>query len=264
MSHVRLLADRRPSNSLVICLPERANLELQANNAKQLWLAVQTINELLSTRMQDLNTDPAATSENLIGALTTSVRTNLHKIQESAKDNEFIQKIVTTTIKLLDATESSGKVEIWSEPDLKERFYRLKELCNRVALIDDRGGSLFKYAVSYVQSFFIVHQKVRPQPVLASASDEEKREAHENFIKQIDVGQLNTFSILDYTEYFVENGNLVMVLKLMQQLKGEPLRVARDWINDALLLVEIKQTSTLLNAYISSIYIGTKVNDAKK
>ena len=242
---------------------------MQANNAKQLWLAVQTINELLNTRVQDLNTDPSATSENLIGALTSNVRANLQKIKESATGNEFIQKVVNTTINLLNAeqsaraAESNSKVEIWSEPDLKERFYRLKELCNRVALIDDRGGSLFKYFISYVQSFFIVHTNVKPQAVLASASDEEKREAHENFIKQIDATQLNTFNILDYTEYFVENGNFLMALKLMQQLKGEPLRVARDWINDALLLVEIKQTSTLLNAYISSIYIGTNVNHKK-
>lgn len=43
----------------------------------------------------------------------------------------------------------------------------------------------------------------------------------------------------------------------MHQLKGEPSRLATDWINDATSLMEIKQACQLLTSYISSIYIGT-------
>lgn len=242
---------------------KRANLELQANNAKQLWLSLQTLNDLLSSRMQDLDLkDVDANKTNLVSALAQTVSLNLKKIKDSAPDNEFIQNIVDTAFKSLNASRGqnkAGTLEIWTEPDLKDRFYKLKEICDRVALIDDRGGSLFKYMISYIQSFFIIHHKVKPI-YAATASDEEKLEANEQFLKQIEVSKLNTFSILDYAEYFIENGDLVSALKLMQQLNGEPLRVSKDWINDALLLVEVKQAFKILNSYISSIYIGTRVN----
>lgn len=111
-----------------------------------------------------------------------------------------------------------------------------------MALIDDRGGSLFKYFISYLQSFVILHPKI-----------EEKSDA-----LRLD-SSLNTFKILDYAEYYLENGNLEYALRLIQQLKGEPKRLARDWIKDACLLLEIKQACNLLNAYISSVYIGTNL-----
>ena len=244
-------------------LKERANLELQANNARQIWLSLQSLNDLLSSRVQDLDLKEVdAAKTNLINALALNVSMNLKKIKESAPDNEFIQNIVDTAFFSLDSSKKQNKAglaEIWTEPDLKDRFYKLKEICDRVALIDDRGGSLFKYMISYIQSFFIIHHKVKPI-YAATATDEEKLEAHENFLKQIEVSKLNTFSILDYAEYFIENGDLVSALKLMQQLNGEPLRVSKDWINDALTLVEVKQAFKILNSYISSIYIGTRVN----
>lgn len=47
----------------------------------------------------------------------------------------------------------------------------------------------------------------------------------------------------------------------MQQLKGEPLRLASDWINETILLLELKQAINLLISYISSVYIGTHIKN---
>lgn len=74
---------------------------------------------------------------------------------------------------------------------------------------------------------------------------------------QLDQINLNsTFSLLDHAQYFLENDNIDAAIRLMQQLKGEPHRLARDWIREAILLLEIKQACRLLTAYISSIYIS--------
>ena len=193
---------------------------------------MQNLNEILNSKAEELNP-----SSELV-----ELKTNLEKIRQSAPDNEFIQKI------LASIPESAVKTGIWSEPDLKERFRRLKIICNRVALIDERGGSLFKYFISYVQSFFIMHSFINKSKLEKSG---------ENFsLENVD---LNTFNILDYAEYYLEQGNLEYALRLMQQLKGEPHRLAKDWLKEALLLLEIKQACNLLTAYISSVYIGTKI-----
>ncbi|RNA35792.1 MICOS complex subunit MIC60 isoform X5 [Brachionus plicatilis] len=212
-------------------LHARANLELQANNAKQLWLAVQNLSQIIQSKAEDLN-EPG----NLV-----SIKSNFDKIQQSAPNNEFIQRILAT---VSAHALSNG---IWSEPDLKDRFQRLRDVCNKVALIDDRGGSLFKYFISYLQSFVIIHPKI----------DKSKLDESSGVLKLEE--PLSTFNILDYAEYYLESGNVEYALRLMQQLKGEPKRLARDWIKDACLLLEIKQACSLLNAYISSVYIGTNL-----
>jgi mitofilin len=203
-------------------------LELQASNAKQLWLAVQSLSEILGTKAADLNS-----ASELI-----EVVPNIDKIRESAPENQFIQTIVSSL---------NVKGGVWSEPDLKERFQKLKTVCNRVALIDERGGSLFKYFISYLQSYFIIHAKI----------DKHKLDSVAHEALNLNELNLDTFNILDYSEYYMESGNIELAIRLMQQLRGEPARLAKDWIKEAIRLLEIRQACNLLNAYISSIYVGT-------
>jgi MICOS complex subunit MIC60 len=201
-------------------------LELQSNNAKQLWLAVQSLSQTLSSSIVDSSNQEIA-----------SIKSSVDKIKQSAPENDFIKKIIDSI------PTNALEIGVWTEPDLKERFYRLKTLCSRVALIDERGGSLFKYFISYLQSFFIMHAKI---------------DAHENLPVSLNEINLNsTFSILDHAQYYIENGNIESAIRLMQQLKGEPYMLARDWIKEAILLLEIKQACQLLTAYISSVYIST-------
>ena len=201
-------------------------MELQSNNAKQLWLAVQSLSQTLSSSIIDSSNQEMA-----------SIKSSVDKIKQSAPENDFIKKIIDSI------PTNALEIGVWTEPDLKERFYRLKTLCSRVALIDERGGSLFKYFISYLQSFFIMHAKI---------------DAHENLPVSLNEINLNsTFSILDHAQYYIENGNIESAIRLMQQLKGEPYMLARDWIKEAILLLEIKQACQLLTAYISSVYIST-------
>ena len=204
-------------------LHARANLELQANNARQLWLAVQNLNDILTTPVGEAPSELA------------HIKSNIDTIKTAAPDNEFVQK-------LIDSLPSYALERgVWTEPDLKERFHNVKSVCKRVALIDERGGSLVKYFLSYVQSFFIINTKLdSSEPV-----------------PKLDEVNLNTFNILNYAEHYLESGQINLAIKLMQQLKGEPSRLAKDWIKEAIVLLEIKQACSLLTSYISSIYIGT-------
>lgn len=214
-------------NGIEHALKARVNLELQANNASQLWLAVQNLNEILST--------PVNSQSEL-----AEIKSNFDTITVSAPENEFVQKLVKS---ISPNVLNKG---VWTEPDLKERFHNVKRVCSRVALIDERGGSLFKYFLSYVQSFFIMNNKIDRAQLESSDS-----------LPKLDEFELSTFNILSYAEYYLEQGHIDLAIKLMRQLKGEPSRVASDWINDATVLLEIKQACQLLTSYISSIYIGT-------
>lgn len=67
----------------------------------------------------------------------------------------------------------------------------------------------------------------------------------------------NTFKLLDYAQYFIDQGDFEMAIKLLQQLEGEPKNITKDWINEALLLLEVKQAVNIITAFISSVYVGT-------
>lgn len=216
-------------NGIENAMKARVNLELQANNASQLWLAVQNLSEIISVSAADSGNELA------------QIKANLETIKNSAPDNEFVQKLVSSV------PQAALEGGVWTEPDLKERFKQVKRVCRRTALIDERGGTLFKYFLSYVQSFFIVD----------TAIDHAKLEAEGS--PSLEKFDMSTFNILSYAEYYVESGQFDLAVKLLRQLKGEPSRLAKGWVNDATQLLEIRQACHLLTAYISSIYIGTRL-----
>jgi len=203
----------------------RADLEAQAQNGKKVWLAVQNLNNLITSKAAQVS------QSELVEILS-----NIEAIRSSAPNNEFVKTVLAAVNPL------ALQRGIWTEPDLKERYTVLKNVCRKVALIDDRGGSLLKYFVSYLQSFFIFN---------TTTNNEINKDL------ALNPSQMNAFSLLDYAERYIEQGDFEMAIKLLQQLKGEPKRLAKDWINEALLLLEVKQACNLLNAYISSVYIGT-------
>ena len=102
---------------------------------------------------------------------------NINIIKRSAPNNEFINGILNSI------NEKSLNRGIWSEPDLKERFQGVKSVCKKVALIDERGGSLFKYFLSYLQSKFIIKSSINPNKM-----------NHSLEFENLD----DTFKILDY------------------------------------------------------------------
>ena len=95
---------------------------------------------------------------------------------------------------------------VWTEPDLKERFQRVKNVCSKVALIDERGGSLFKYFLSYVQSFFIMNTKF----------DHAKLDGPHG-TPRLDEVDLNTFNILNLAEYYVDNGQFDLAVRYRER-----------------------------------------------
>lgn len=124
---------------------------------------------------------------------------------------------------------------IWTEAALAERFYRVRQMCRRVAMIDESGGTLFRFFLSYVQSFFVF----RSARMLTS--DDE-----------VDPSGLDTFVLVDNALYSLESGNLQQAVRFANQLRGEPRRVAAGWLNEAVIFLEAKQAADALLSFASA------------
>lgn len=122
--------------------------------------------------------------------------------------------------------------------ELRQRFKKVHRLCRRVAMIDESGGTLYTYIISYLQSLFLAR-------VPLTVSD------------QVDLSKLDVFTILDHAEYHLEQGDLETALRFMNQLTGEPRKVASDWIKEARLLLETQRIADALLAHASGDGIGS-------
>jgi mitofilin len=164
---------------------------------------------------------------------TTTIANDLDAISKIVPNEKFVQ-ILLNELK-------NDDLPMTNEEILRERFTHVKKLCRRLALVDNKHNSLWNYFLSYLQSLIIVRQ--RDDSILIDDA--------------IDLNQLNTFTILNYVQSYLEHNQWYNALRLMQLLTGEPRNVAQSWINDTRNYLAKKQTSELLDAYSNSIGLGT-------
>ncbi|XP_072520426.1 MICOS complex subunit MIC60 isoform X2 [Salminus brasiliensis] len=193
--------------------------EEEARKAHQLWLSVEALNYTLKTAAADSPTEP----------LEAAVRA----VKESCADNEFAQALATAL------PEESITRGVYSEASLRARFYGIRRLARRVALIDETRNSLYQYFLSYLQSVLLFEKDQEAPPTKLAPHD------------------LDTFKLLAYATYSIERGDLELAAKFVNQLHGESRRVAQDWLNEARLTLETKQVVSLLSAYANAVGLGT-------
>lgn len=193
--------------------------EEEARKAHQLWLSVEALNFTLKTASAEAPTEP------LEGAVQA--------IRQSCADNEFAQTLTTA----LPAESLSRGV--YSEASLRARFYAIRRLVRRVALIDETRNSLYQYFLSYAQAALLFEEPQQAPPPALSEAD------------------LDVFRLLAYAAYSLEHGDLELAAKLLNQLRGEARRVAQDWLTEARLTLETKQVVSVLSAYANAVGLGT-------
>lgn len=137
--------------------------------------------------------------------------------------------------------------------------------CN-VALVDETGGSLWHYAISWLQSKLlfdslgrrrvlsripglrsslltpeseVAEVPVDPFVLLASARAALMPEALGNGCVVVNVDPTNC-------------ADIEFAVKLLSQLKGQPAAVAADWIRDARRFLEVRQAVQALLAYATA------------
>ena len=145
----------------------------------------------------------------------------------------------TTLAEIVDSfPEQATLFGVVPEKDLINRFKHVKDACKRVAAVQD-GDSIMKYLLSYVKSMFVI-----------------SRWYLTDVDQAVDIDKLTSYEILAKAEHFIREGDLETATKLMSQLKGVARKLSSDWLNEARLLLETKQTALLLQAYAASLQAG--------
>ena len=204
----------------------RSDKEQKARKAQELWLACTALQNVIA------NGKPEAYSyEDQLKPLTEEVEA----IRAAGNDHPLVGAITAAV------PERALREGVWTEEGLKERFKKVHRISRRVAMIDETGGSLFQFWLSYVQSLFV-------------------RDAAVPGDGDIDVdAELSTFALVDTARYHVERGNLELAVRLMNQLRGEARAAAIGWIEDARLLLETRQAAGILLAHASAEGLGALV-----
>lgn len=155
------------------------------------------------------------------------LETELTAIREASADHPTVRTI-------LDAMpEEVTKRGVWTEEGLVHRFEKVRSICRKVALVDETNATPFRYMLSYLQSFFIFKGTILEDDV-------------------VDPEKLDTFVLVESAAYALENGNLEQAVRFMNQLKGEPRRVAADWLKEAVLSLEAQQAANALLAHAAA------------
>ncbi|XP_072262711.1 MICOS complex subunit MIC60 isoform X2 [Pyxicephalus adspersus] len=193
--------------------------EEEARKAHHLWLSIEALKFTLRTASGDSPTEPLESA--------------VQGIRASCSNNEFTEALTSAL------PQESLQRGVFSEEALRARFYTVRNLARRVALIDETRNSLYQYFLSYLQSLLVFEPKQLKPPSELTTED------------------LDTFKLLSYASYCVEHGDLELAAKFVNQLKGESRRVANGWLNEARLTLETKQVISILSAYASAVGLGT-------
>lgn len=132
---------------------------------------------------------------------------------------------------------------VYSEDALIQRFEKVDKVCKRVSLVDEQNSTLVRYALSYIQSMLIIDRSKISDPELNN--------------EELDFSKLDTYDILARVKHYLGERNLEMSLRYANQLRGEPRRVASDWIRDVRHHLEVRQVSSIVQAQCSAATLRT-------
>ena len=149
-------------------------------------------------------------------------------LREAATSDEFIQSV------LLAIPKEAIEEGITSESALVRRFRRVRKICRRVALVGEEGGGLGMYLLSFIQSLLTFDM------------------IYDKMVTEQDTKAMNTFKLLSCANMYLDKGDLETAVRLVNQLSGEPRRVAQDWVKDACLYLETKQAVLVVSEYLAA------------
>lgn len=209
-------------------LQARAMADRASMVAQSLWLACTGLNTSLS-----LGQPEAVTWEGKMKPLAGEVG----KIKGVVgKGDEFVDVVLSTISPV--ALERG----VYTEDSLKERFCKVEKVARRVANIGDDGGSLLSYGLSYLQSLLLVDLSQRTP----SACEE-----------PLATTDLSPTDLVDLAKFSLDRNDLARAVQYVTLLRGEPGRVASEWLEEARLTLETKQAAEVLLSHAESKSVET-------
>ncbi|XP_051157854.1 MICOS complex subunit Mic60 isoform X2 [Leptopilina boulardi] len=212
-------------------LKERINQEKGACDAQMLWSACQALARAVKVA------PPGAPKDKAVRPLEPEI---IAVRKAAPKDDALVNAVVE------GIPAEASKRGVFPEDALRERFLKVEKMARRLALVPEEGASLPVYLLSCLQSFLII-EAVNPIP---------KSELED---QPIDVESLNTYDILHRARHYLDRGDFKMTLRYMNLLKGASRNIAKDWMNEARILLETQQAVDALLAYAGAnglVFLG--------
>jgi len=189
-------------------LDDRNQYEIEAQQSQQLWLSCQKIVDKFEIKDQE--------------CIKLSID-DFKSISEASNGNELIDTTINSIPK------EAFEIGLASSEVLRKRFEKVNQICRRVALVDETGGSPYTFFISFLHSLFIFGKS----KIYQSSED-------------IPSDGLSTFIVLDNAAHYLQEGNIDIAVRFVNQLNGESFLRAKDWLNDARLYLETQQALTIL------------------
>lgn len=202
-------------------LESRADMDRASLEAQELWLACSAI-------AAALNDEQTSGSRCLAKELAAIKRVLGDQVSGDAYVKAVVQGIPA----------EASTLGVSTAGDIKERFLKVENLARKTALIGEEGGSLLTYALSYLQSLFVLSPSTEDMPAKTTA---------------VDLNNLNTFEVVWLAKASLDRGDLEQAVKYVSLLEGQPKNVARDWLRDARIHLETKQASQALVLHAAAI-----------
>uniref|UniRef100_A0A2P2I178 MICOS complex subunit MIC60 n=1 Tax=Hirondellea gigas TaxID=1518452 RepID=A0A2P2I178_9CRUS len=202
----------------------RADADRAAHAARQLWLACQSLRNVLRLGRENANSWDEQLHP-LSGHLTA--------ITVAAGSDEFVHGIIGSVNSL------AAERGVYTEEALRHRFLRVASVARRVAMVPENGGSLIRYLLSYLQSVLLV--QAGPMPTDAELLDQ-----------AVDIHSLSTFDIIDRARACLAADDLLGGVRWVNQLTGESRHVVHDWCLEARRTLELRQAIDALMAHAAA------------
>ncbi|XP_017777213.1 PREDICTED: MICOS complex subunit Mic60 [Nicrophorus vespilloides] len=202
----------------------RADADKTAHQAQVLWSACQAL-----FRSVKAGCPGVAWMDQL-----RPLEAEIHAVKSAAAENDELVKVV------IEGIPSEAKERgVFPEDALRERFLKVEKVARSMALLPETGGFLHMYFLSYLQSMLLL-KSTNPIPQ-AELNDE-----------SVDFTKLGTNEILQRARYWMDRGDFAQTLRYMNLLKGAARAVAKQWMNEARILLETQQAANTLMSYAAA------------
>jgi mitofilin len=189
----------------------------EVKKQQELRAACETLNKALQNADKDEETE------------LHSFAKELSALKTSASDDKFVLAVLEGMPK---AVLAGGEVP--SLLSLYTRFDKVLKVCHRVALVPEHGG-LGSYLVSSIAGMLTFN--TLPYNIID---------------RETPLDKMDTYELLHQAEAYVNHGDLEMAARCLNQLQGEPRRVAGDWLSDARLYLEMRQATKVIAEYVAA------------
>lgn len=157
----------------------------------------------------------------------------MRKCEKAGEHNSFVQAV------LHGIPTQAVERGIYSMSSLQKRFENVYKQCKKASFYPELENVLWR-PVSWLRYYFHA-----PKVKYATTCEFD------------DVEDMTPQELLDQANYFMRKNCLAEAVKCLVQLSGSPRSLAQDWIEEARLVLEVRQAAEVLLSYAQSKGMGT-------